>query len=132
MEMHRDDLVDSDSLGFGYLLAPGARGRGRGRGIIPAVLASAMSTIGELDHRVHSCVAFCEDDNAASSRNLARAESRATSVEFVNSRGWRERLYERTVDMSSRADSRSGSSSRPPPGIESGSLSRHLSKCRTM
>lgn len=89
---HFGDLVDPDSYGFGYFLSP----RARGRGIIPAVLHSVMETTCRC-LPVHSFVAFCEDDNPASSRNLDKAGLKATSVAFTNSKGWRERLYERPV-----------------------------------
>lgn len=82
--------VDPDSFGFGYFLTPTARGRG----IIPAVLQVVMETTRQ-HVPVHSFVAFCEDDNPASSRNLEKAGLQPTPVAFTNSKGWRERLYER-------------------------------------
>lgn len=89
---HFGDMVDPDSYGFGYFLSP----RARGRGIIPAALETVMETTCRC-LPVHSFVAFCEDDNPASSRNLEKAGLKATSVAFTNSKGWRERLYERLI-----------------------------------
>lgn len=90
---HFGDLpVDPDSFGFGYFLAPSARGRG----IISAVLRTVMETTSQYV-TVPSFIAFCEDDNPASSRNLERAGLQPTPIAFTNGRGWRERLYERPM-----------------------------------
>lgn len=87
------DKAEPDDYGFGYFLAPSARGRGLVTDSLSAVMATASA---ELD--VKRFIAFCEADNAASGAVLRKAGFEKTDMQWKDDEhGWVEQKYTRTV-----------------------------------
>lgn len=87
------DKAEPDDYGFGYFLAPSARGRGLVTDSLSALMAVASA---ELD--VKRFIAFCEADNKASGEVLKKAGFEPSEVSWKDTEhGWVERKYVRTV-----------------------------------
>ena len=87
------DKAHPDDYGFGYFLAPSACGKG----IITDSLRVLMGIAGQ-KLNVHSFIAFCEDDNVASSKQLEKVGLKRTEQTWLyGEKQWAERKYERKV-----------------------------------
>lgn len=87
------DKADPDDYGFGYFLAPSARGRGLVTDSLTALMAVAAAHL-----PIKRFIAFCEADNTASGAVLQKAGFEKTSVSWQdNEHGWTERKYIRRI-----------------------------------
>lgn len=85
--------ADPDDYGFGYFLAPSARGRG----LITDCLKVLME-VAEEHLPVKKFIAFCEADNQASGAVLKKAGFEKTDVAWRDDEhGWVEQKYAKTV-----------------------------------
>lgn len=87
------DKADPDDYGFGYFLAPSARGRGLVTNSLTALMAVAVMHL-----PVKKFIAFCEADNAQSGSVLKKAGFEQTDVSWKDDEhGWIEQKYSRVV-----------------------------------
>lgn len=87
------DKADPDDYGFGYFLAPSARGRG----LVTDSLRVLMDIAAEV-LQARTFIAFCEADNAASGALLKKAGLEVTGEKWVESEnGWLEQKYQRII-----------------------------------
>lgn len=85
--------ADPDDYGFGYFLAPSARGKGLVTDSLMALMDVAAKNLS-----VKKFIAFCEADNAASGAVLKKAGFEKTDVAWQdNEHGWLEQKYAKTV-----------------------------------
>lgn len=85
--------ADPDDYGFGYFLAPSARGKG----LVTDSLTALMDVVAK-SLPVKKFIAFCEADNAASGAVLKKAGFEKTDVTWQdNEHGWLEQKYAKTV-----------------------------------
>lgn len=88
-----DGKADPEDYGFGYFLAPSARGRGLVTDSLRALMDVAVKNL-----PVKRFIAFCEADNKASGALLMKAGFEKTDVSWEESEhGWVERKYIKTV-----------------------------------
>lgn len=86
------DKADPDDYGFGYFLAPSARGRGLVTDSLTALMSVATEHLS-----VQRFIAFCEADNAASGALLQKAGFERTPVTWKDEEhGWIEQKYSHT------------------------------------
>lgn len=87
------DKAEENDYGFGYFLAPSARGRGLVTDSLTALMSIALETL-----EVHSFIAFCEADNAASGSLLKKAGLKPTKQTWTEpDNGWVEQKYQRNI-----------------------------------
>lgn len=87
------DKAEPDDYGFGYFLAPSARGRG-----LVTDSLSAIMTVASAQLHVTRFIAFCEADNAASGAVLKKAGFEKTAMQWKDDEhGWVEQKYARSV-----------------------------------
>lgn len=80
---------EPDSYGFGYFIDPSLRGKGLITDAVRAIMTRAPEVIG-----VRRFIAFCEDDNVASSKVLLKLGFKKTNETFTEPKnGWVERMY---------------------------------------
>lgn len=85
------DKADPDDYGFGYFLAPSARGRG----LVTSSLAAIMNVAVE-QLAAKRFIAFCEADNLASSAALKKAGFKQTDIAWEDTEhDWVEQKYQR-------------------------------------
>lgn len=90
------DKASPDDYGFGYFLAPSARGRGLVTSGLTVLMAVAVTEL-----NAKQFIAFCETDNLASGAVLQKAGFAATDMTWNDAEhGWTERKYLRTVEES--------------------------------
>jgi RimJ/RimL family protein N-acetyltransferase len=87
------DKADPDDYGFGYFLAPSARGRGLVTDSLSAIMAVASTRL-----HIKRFIAFCEADNAASGAVLKKAGFEKTAMQWKDDEhGWLEQKYARSI-----------------------------------
>lgn len=90
------DKAEENDYGFGYFLAPSARGRGLVTDSLRVLMDAAAKELG-----VTSFIAFCEADNAASGALLKKAGLEPTSESWTEpTNGWVEQKYQRNIASS--------------------------------
>lgn len=81
------------AYGFGYFLAPDARGRGLVTDSLRALMDAAQANL-----HVEAFMAFCEDNNSASSSLLVKSGLLPTEISYTEPKhGWAERCYLRRM-----------------------------------
>lgn len=87
------DRANPNDYGFGYFLAPWARGRGLVTDSLIALMATASENL-----PVKTFIAFCEADNEASGGVLRKAGFEKTDVAWKDDvHGWLEQKYLRDI-----------------------------------
>lgn len=87
------DKADPDDYGFGYFLAPSARGRGLVTDSLRALMEIAAANL-----PVQRFIAFCEADNTASGALLQKAGFEKTDTAWDDAEhGWVEQKYAREI-----------------------------------
>lgn len=87
------DKADPDDYGFGYFLAPSARGRGLVTDSLSAIMIVASARL-----HIKRFIAFCEADNAASGAVLKKAGFEKTAMQWKDDEhGWLEQKYARSI-----------------------------------
>lgn len=87
------DKAEPDDYGFGYFLAPSARGRGIVTNCLQALMNTASAYL-----PIRRFIAFCEANNTASGAVLQKAGFEKTDVAWKdNEHGWVEQKYARVI-----------------------------------
>lgn len=87
------DKADPNDYGFGYFLAPSARGRGLVTDSLIALMEIAAKHV-----PVERFIAFCEADNSASGALLQKAGFEKSDVSWEESKhGWITQKYQKAV-----------------------------------